>query len=314
MAEDDAADVPTEQRQPQDTRAGFVALIGVPNAGKSTLLNALVGAKVSIVSRKVQTTRALVRGIVMEGAAQIILVDTPGIFAPKRRLDRAMVHSAWSGAADADAVCLLIDARKGVDEEVETIIRRLPEVKRPKILILNKIDLIPRERLLELAAKLNQQVPFEDTFMISALKGDGIERLREALAQRMPPSPWLYPEDQVSDAPLRMLAAEITREKIYDRLHEELPYRSTVETDQWQVRPDGSVRIEQTIFVERESQRSIVLGKNGQTIKAIGQAARIEICEVAEAKVHLFLHVKVRENWADDPARYREMGLEFPTG
>jgi GTP-binding protein Era len=314
MAEDDTTGGPHEQRQPQDTRAGFVALIGVPNAGKSTLLNALVGAKVSIVSRKVQTTRALVRGIVMEGAAQIILVDTPGIFAPKRRLDRAMVHSAWSGAADADAVCLLVDARKGVDEEVETIIRRLPEVKRPKILILNKIDLIPRERLLELAAKLNQQVPFEETFMISALKGDGIARLREALARRMPPSPWLYPEDQVSDAPLRMLAAEITREKIYDRLHEELPYRSTVETDQWQARPDGSVRIEQTIFVERESQRSIVLGKNGQTIKAIGQAARIEISEVAEAKVHLFLHVKVRENWADDPARYREMGLEFPTG
>ncbi|MFC7665706.1 GTPase Era [Methylorubrum suomiense] len=298
----------------EDTRAGFVALIGVPNAGKSTLLNALVGTKVSIVSRKVQTTRALVRGIVMEGAAQVILVDTPGIFAPKRRLDRAMVHSAWSGAADADAVCLLVDARKGADEEVETILRRLPEVKRPKILILNKIDLIPRERLLELAATLNQQVPFEDTFMISALKGDGIERLRQALAERMPPSPWLYPEDQVSDAPLRMLAAEITREKIYDRLHEELPYRSTVETDQWQARPDGSVRIEQTIFVERESQRSIVLGKNGQTIKAIGQAARIEISEVAEAKVHLFLHVKVRENWADDPARYREMGLEFPTG
>ncbi|MFG5118885.1 GTPase Era [Methylorubrum sp. POS3] len=302
------------EAQREDTRAGFVALIGVPNAGKSTLLNALVGTKVSIVSRKVQTTRALVRGIVMEGAAQVILVDTPGIFAPKRRLDRAMVHSAWSGAADADAVCLLVDARKGVDEEVETILRRLPEVKRPKILILNKIDLIPRERLLELAATLNQQVPFEDTFMISALKGDGIERLRQALAERMPPSPWLYPEDQVSDAPLRMLAAEITREKIYDRLHEELPYRSTVETDQWQARPDGSVRIEQTIFVERESQRSIVLGKNGQTIKAIGQAARIEISEVAEAKVHLFLHVKVRENWADDPARYREMGLEFPTG
>lgn len=315
---DDADDGKPQEMQPEaqreDTRAGFVALIGVPNAGKSTLLNALVGTKVSIVSRKVQTTRALVRGIVMEGAAQVILVDTPGIFAPKRRLDRAMVHSAWSGAADADAVCLLVDARKGVDEEVETILRRLPEVKRPKILILNKIDLIPRERLLELAATLNQQVPFEDTFMISALKGDGVERLRQALAERMPPSPWLYPEDQVSDAPLRMLAAEITREKIYDRLHEELPYRSTVETDQWQARPDGSVRIEQTIFVERESQRSIVLGKNGQTIKAIGQAARIEISEVAEAKVHLFLHVKVRENWADDPARYREMGLEFPTG
>ncbi|HJE25157.1 MAG TPA: GTPase Era [Methylorubrum populi] len=314
MAEHEAGNEDGEGLPPQETRAGFVALIGVPNAGKSTLLNALVGAKVSIVSRKVQTTRALVRGIVMEGEAQIVLVDTPGIFAPKRRLDRAMVHSAWSGAADADAVCLLVDARKGADEEVETILRRLPEVKRPKILILNKIDLIARERLLELVAKLNTLVPFEDTYMISALNGDGVADLRKALAARMPPGPWLYPEDQISDAPLRMLAAEITREKIYDRLHEELPYRSTVETDQWQVRPDGSVRIEQTIFVERESQRSIVLGKGGQTIKAIGQAARLEIAEAAEAKVHLFLHVKVRENWADDPARYREMGLEFPTG
>ncbi|MBD8908554.1 GTPase Era [Methylorubrum zatmanii] len=314
MAEHEAGNEDGEGLPPQETRAGFVALIGVPNAGKSTLLNALVGAKVSIVSRKVQTTRALVRGIVMEGEAQIVLVDTPGIFAPKRRLDRAMVHSAWSGAADADAVCLLVDARKGADEEVETILRRLPEVKRPKILILNKIDLIARERLLELVAKLNALVPFEDTYMISALNGDGVADLRKALAARMPPGPWLYPEDQISDAPLRMLAAEITREKIYDRLHEELPYRSTVETDQWQVRPDGSVRIEQTIFVERESQRSIVLGKGGQTIKAIGQAARLEIAEAAEAKVHLFLHVKVRENWADDPARYREMGLEFPTG
>ncbi|AWI89063.1 GTPase Era [Methylorubrum aminovorans] len=314
MSENEPEHETDEGVRPQETRAGFVALIGVPNAGKSTLLNALVGAKVSIVSRKVQTTRALVRGIVMEGDAQIVLVDTPGIFAPKRRLDRAMVHSAWSGAADADAVCLLVDARKGADEEVETILRRLPEVKRPKILILNKIDLIARERLLELVAKLNAMVPFEDTFLISALNGDGVADLRKALAARMPPGPWLYPEDQISDAPLRMLAAEITREKIYDRLHEELPYRSTVETDQWQVRPDGSVRIEQTIFVERESQRSIVLGKGGQTIKAIGQAARIEIAEVAEAKVHLFLHVKVRENWADDPARYREMGLEFPTG
>ncbi|MEE7458408.1 GTPase Era [Methylorubrum populi] len=314
MAEHEDGEGGAPHEAPAETRAGFVALIGVPNAGKSTLLNALVGAKVSIVSRKVQTTRALVRGIVMEDAAQVVLVDTPGIFAPKRRLDRAMVHSAWSGASDADAVCLLVDARKGADEEVETILRRLPDVKRPKILILNKIDLIARERLLELVAKLNAAVPFEDTFLISALKGDGIADLRKALARRMPPGPWLYPEDQISDAPLRMLAAEITREKIYDRLHEELPYRSTVETDQWQVRPDGSVRIEQTIFVERESQRSIVLGKGGQTIKAIGQAARIEIAEAAESKVHLFLHVKVRENWADDPARYREMGLEFPTG
>ena len=313
-AREPARDPSTLPGTPADARAGFVALIGVPNAGKSTLLNNLVGTKVSIVSRKVQTTRALVRGILIEGSAQVVLVDTPGIFAPKRRLDRAMVHSAWSGAADADAVCLLVDARKGVDAEVEAVLGRLGEVKREKLLILNKIDLIPRERLLDLAAKLNAAAPFAETFMISALNGDGVADLRRALAARMPPGPWLYPEDQVSDAPLRMLAAEITREKIYDRLHEELPYRSTVETDQWQIRPDGSVRIEQTIFVERESQRSIVLGKGGQTIKAIGQAARIEIAEVAEAKVHLFLHVKVRENWADDPARYREMGLEFPTG
>ncbi|MGF3021735.1 GTPase Era [Methylobacterium aquaticum] len=311
---DDTTPDTEETGPPQETRAGFVALIGVPNAGKSTLLNSLVGTKVSIVSRKVQTTRALVRGIAMEGAAQIVLVDTPGIFAPKRRLDRAMVTSAWSGAADADAVCLLIDARKGVDEEVEAILTRMPELKRPKYLVLNKIDVIARERLLALAASLNERVRFERTFMISALTGDGVDDLRRELATRMPLSPWLYPEDQVSDAPLRMLAAEITREKIYDRLHEELPYSSTVETDQWQVRPDGSVRIEQTIFVERESQRKIVLGKGGQTIKAIGQAARIEIAEAAEATVHLFLFVKVRENWADDPERYREMGLEFPRG
>ncbi|WP_206289580.1 GTPase Era [Methylobacterium sp. DB0501] len=305
---------PADTTPPKDTRAGFVALIGVPNAGKSTLLNSLVGTKVSIVSRKVQTTRALVRGIAIEGNAQIVLVDTPGIFAPKRRLDRAMVTSAWSGAADADAVCLLIDARKGVDEEVDAILKRMPDLKRPKFLVLNKIDVIARERLLALAASVNARVPFERTFMISALTGDGVDDLRRDLAARMPSGPWLYPEDQVSDAPLRMLAAEITREKIYDRLHEELPYSSTVETDQWQVRPDGSVRIEQTIFVERESQRSIVLGKGGQTIKAIGQAARIDIAEAAEAKVHLFLFVKVRENWADDPERYREMGLEFPRG
>jgi len=297
-----------------DTRCGFVALIGAPNAGKSTLLNGLVGAKVSIVSRKVQTTRALVRGIALEGAAQIVFVDTPGLFRPKRRLDRAMVTQAWSGAGDADAVCLLIDARKGVDEENEDILQRLPDLRQPKILVLNKIDLIEREKLLGLAAGLNARLPFAHTFMVSALTGDGVEDLKRQLAALMPPSPWLYPEDQISDAPLRMLAAEITREKIYERLHEELPYRSTVETDQWQQRPDGSVRIEQTIFVERESQRKIVLGKGGQTIKAIGQLARKDIAEVAEAPVHLFLFVKVRENWADDPERYREMGLEFPKG
>jgi GTP-binding protein Era len=294
------------------TRAGFVALIGAPNAGKSTLLNALVGAKVSIVSRKVQTTRALVRGIAIEGSAQIVFVDTPGLFKPKRRLDRAMVTSAWGGAGDADAVCLLLDVRKGVDEENEAILGRLPELRQPKVLILNKIDLIERARLLDLAASVNARLPFDHTFMISALTGDGVADLRKRLAVLMPESPWLYPEDQVSDAPLRMLAAEITREKIYERLHEELPYQSTVETDQWQQRDDGSVRIEQTVFVERESQRKIVLGKGGQTIKAIGQAARKDIAEIAEAPVHLFLFVKVREGWEDDPERYREMGLEFP--
>jgi len=303
-----------EQPEKHQTKAGFVALIGAPNAGKSTLLNALVGSKVSIVSRKVQTTRALVRGIAVEGEAQIVFVDTPGIFKPKRRLDRAMVTSAWGGAGDADVVALLLDVRRGVDEEAEAILAKLPELKQPKVLILNKIDLIERSRLLELAAKLNEKVPFVHTFMISALNGDGIETLRRQLAGMMPEGPWLYPEDQISDAPLRMLAAEITREKIYERLHEELPYQSTVETDQWQVRPDGSVRIEQTVFVERDSQRKIVLGKGGQTIKAIGQLARKEIAEIAEAPVHLFIFVKVRENWSDDPERYREMGLEFPKG
>ena len=303
-----------EQPEQTTTKAGFVALIGAPNAGKSTLLNSLVGSKVSIVSRKVQTTRALVRGIAIEGEAQIVFVDTPGIFKPKRRLDRAMVTSAWGGAGDADVIALLLDARKGIDEEAEAILAKLPELKRPKVLILNKIDLIERSRLLEMAAKLNEQVPFAHTFMISALKGDGIETMKRQLAQMMPEGPWLYPEDQISDAPLRMLAAEITREKIYERLHEELPYQSTVETDQWQVRPDGSVRIEQTVFVERDSQRKIVLGKGGQTIKAIGQSARKEIAEIAESPVHLFIFVKVRENWSDDPERYREMGLEFPRG
>ncbi|MEE1611623.1 GTPase Era [Microvirga sp. CF3016] len=303
-----------EQPEQTNTKAGFVALIGAPNAGKSTLLNSLVGSKVSIVSRKVQTTRALVRGIAIEGDAQIVFVDTPGIFKPKRRLDRAMVTSAWGGAGDADVIALLLDVRKGVDEEAEAILGKLPELKQPKVLILNKIDLIERSKLLDMASRLNEQVPFAHTFMISALKGDGIDTMKRQLAAMMPEGHWLYPEDQISDAPLRMLAAEITREKIYERLHEELPYQSTVETDQWQQRPDGSVRIEQTVFVERDSQRKIVLGKGGQTIKAIGQAARKEIAEIAESPVHLFIFVKVRENWSDDPERYREMGLEFPRG
>jgi GTP-binding protein Era len=297
-----------------ETRCGFVALIGAPNAGKSTLLNSLVGAKVSIVSRKVQTTRQLVRGIVIEGSSQIIFVDTPGIFQPKRRLDRAMVTSAWGGAGDADVIGLLVDARRGIDENVEALLAKLADMRRPKVLVLNKIDLIQRDKLLALASELNNRVSFGHTFMISALTGDGTDVLKRSLAELMQPGPWLYPEDQITDAPLRMLAAEITREKMFERLHDELPYQSTVETDSWEERPDGSVRIEQTVFVERESQRKIVLGDGGQTIKAIGQASRRDIAEAAETRVHLFLHVKVRENWSEDPARYREMGLEFPRG
>ena len=297
---------------PAQTACGFVALIGAPNVGKSTLVNALVGSKVTIVSRKVQTTRALIRGIVIEDNAQIILVDTPGIFSPKRRLDRAMVSTAWSGAHDADLVCVLLDAKAGIDDEADAILTKLATVAHPKILVLNKIDLIPREKLLALAQAANERMKFEHTFMISALSGDGVDDLRKTLAGMVPPGPFHYPEDQMSDAPLRHLAAEITREKIYRQLHQELPYQSTVETDTWTERNDKSVRIEQTIFVERESQRKIVLGKGGATIKSIGADSRKEIAEILGVPVHLFLFVKVRENWGDDPDRYREMGLEFP--
>lgn len=297
---------------PPAPRCGFAALVGAPNAGKSTLLNQLVGAKVSIVSRKAQTTRALVRGIAVSGDAQVILVDTPGIFAPKRRLDRAMVTTALAGASDADVIVMMVDARRGADEETLAILAKLAQSRAPKILVLNKVDLVARERLLGLTADLNARAPFDETFMISALTGDGVPDLLAALGSRMKPSPWLYPEDQLSDAPLRILAAEITREKIYDMLHEELPYQSTVETDSWQNQKDGSARIEQTIFVAREGQKRIVIGEGGRTIKAIGQAARREIAEAAEQRVHLFLFVKVRENWADDPERYREMRLDFP--
>jgi GTPase len=300
-----------EQRA-EETRCGFVALIGAPNAGKSTLLNTLVGSKVTIVSHKVQTTRALVRGIAIEASAQLIFVDTPGIFAPKRRLDRAMVTSAWSGAHDADAVAVLIDARKGLDDEALAILMGLAEVRQPKLLLLNKIDLVEREKLLALAKAANERVAFAATFMISALTGDGVSDAKRWLAEKMPPGPWLYPPDQMSDAPLRQLAAEITREKLFHRLHQELPYQSTVETESWKELRDGSVRIEQTIYVERESQRKIVLGKAGAAIKAIGAEARKEIAEIAEKPVHLFLFVKVREGWGDDPERYRGMGLEFP--
>ena len=297
---------------PAATRCGFVALIGAPNVGKSTLINALVGEKVSIVSRKVQTTRALIRGIVVEGNGQIILVDTPGIFAPKRRLDRAMVTTAWTGAHDADLVCVLLDAKLGLDSEAEAILERLANVAHPKMLVINKIDLVPREKLLALAKTANDRMKFEQTFMIAALSGDGVDDLRTALSAALPEGPFLYPEDQMSVAPMRHLAAEITREKIYQQLHQELPYQSTVETDSWTERKDSSVRIEQTIFVERESQRKIVLGKGGATIKSIGAAARKEIAEIVGHPVHLFLFVKVREDWGNDPDRYREMGLEFP--
>jgi GTPase len=296
----------------QGTRCGFVALIGAPNAGKSTLLNALVGSKISIVTPKVQTTRALIRGIAMEGAAQLIFVDTPGIFAPRRRLDRAMVGSAWGSTQDADIVALLIDSQKGVQEDEEAILRGLADVRAPKVLALNKVDLVEKPKLLELAQSLNERTTFAATFMISARSGDGVGDLRAYFAAHVPPGPWLYPEDQISDAPLRQLAAEITREKLYLRLHQELPYQSTVETEVWKELKDGAVRIEQTIYVERDSQRKIVLGKGGQTIKAIGAAARADIAAAIEHPVHLFLFVKVREGWGDDPERYREMGLEFP--
>jgi GTP-binding protein Era len=302
-----------DQAKPaSDTRCGFVALIGAPNAGKSTLLNALVGSKVTIVSHKVQTTRALIRGITLEGRAQLIFVDTPGIFAPKRRLDRAMVTTAWSGAHEADLIGVLIDARKGIDEEAEALLDRLADVKPTKILILNKIDLVPRATLLLLTKIANEKAKFDSTFMISALTGDGVADLKTWLADRMPPSPWLYPPDQMSDAPVRQLAAEITREKLFDRLHQELPYHSTVETETWKELRGGDIRVEQTIYVERESQRKIVIGKGGQTLKSIGESSRREIAEIVEHKVHLFLFVKVREGWGDDPERYRAMGLEFP--
>jgi len=309
---DDAPRITTGPAAAVATRCGFVALIGAPNVGKSTLVNALVGSKVTIVSRKVQTTRALIRGIVIENNAQIILVDTPGIFLPKRRLDRAMVSTAWSGAHDADLVCVLLDAKSGIDEEADAILQKLSTVRHPKILVLNKIDLVPREKLLALTKAVNDRLAFEQTFMVSALSGDGVDDLRRTLAAMVPPGPFHYPEDQMSDAPMRHLAAEITREKIFRQLHQELPYQSTVETDSWTERKDKSVRIEQTIFVERESQRKIVLGKGGSAIKSIGADARKEIAEILGQPVHLFLFVKVRENWGEDPDRYREMGLEFP--
>lgn len=294
-----------------DTRCGFVALIGAPNAGKSTLLNRLVGGKVSIVSHKVQTTRALVRGIMAHKQTQIIFVDTPGLFQPKRRLDRAMVNKAWDGAGDSDVVALLIDAQKGVREDEERILASLKDRKQKVILLLNKIDMVKRESLLALVEKISAEVEFQQTFMISAAKGDGCEDLLNYLAKEMAVGPWLYPEDQMSDLPMRQLAAEITREKLFERLHQELPYSLTVETESWKELKGGDVRVEQTVFVQRESHKKILLGKGGQTVKAVSQSARKDLQEMLEQKIHLFLFVKVREKWLDDPERYREMGLDF---
>ena len=297
---------------PAGPRCGFVAVIGAPNVGKSTLVNALVGAKVTIVTPKVQTTRAIMRGIAIEGDAQLIFVDTPGIFSPRRRLDRAMVATAWSGAHDADIVALMVDAKRGLDDETAAIATKLADVATPKILVVNKVDLVAKPSLLGLVAAANEGAKYAATFLIAALSGNGVAEVKAWLAAHVPEGPWHYPEDQITDAPLRALAAEITREKIYLHLHQELPYHSTVETESCQERKDGSVRIEQTIYVERESQRKIVLGKGGQAIKSIGAQARKEIAEILEKPVHLFLFVKVREGWSEDPERYREMGLEFP--
>ena len=294
------------------TRSGFVALIGAPNAGKSTLMNQLVGAKVSIVSHKVQTTRAIVRGIAIQDRTQIVFIDTPGIFTPKRRLDRAMVTTAWGGAKDGDLVLVLIDAERGIKGDAEALLESLAERQGRKILVINKIDQVKRETLLALTAAIHAKAKFDETFMISALTGSGCQDLMDYLAKTLPEGPWYYPEDQISDLPMRQLAAEITREKLFLRLHQELPYASHVETERWEEKKDGSVRIEQVIYVERDSQKKIVLGHKGETIKAIGQASRKEIAEILEQKVHLFLFVKVRGNWGDDPERYREMGLEFP--
>ena len=299
------------------TRAGFVALIGEPNAGKSTLLNRMVGAKVSIVTHKVQTTRARIRGVAMEGQAQIVFVDTPGLFRPRRRLDRAMVKAAWGGAADADIIVLLIEAHRGLTDGVEAIIDRMKDQipqGQQVALAINKIDRVKAEVLLALAEKMNTAFPFAKTFMISAEKGYGVQDLREWLAEQIPAGPWFYPEDQIADLPMRMIAAEMTREKLTLRLHEELPYQLTVETEKWEDKPDGSTRIDQIVYVSRDGHKGIVLGNGGETIKAIGVAARAEISTFLDRKVHLFLQVKVRENWQEEAERYSEMGLDFKDG
>jgi len=298
------------------TRCGFVALIGEPNAGKSTLLNRMVGAKVSIVTHKVQTTRARIRGVALEGAAQLIFVDTPGLFRPRRRLDRAMVAAAWGGAADADVVVLLVEAHRGLTEGVRTILDALDmQVKgRPVALAINKIDRVEAPALLKLTEQMNAAHPFVRTFMISAEKGHGVDDLRRWLADEVPEGPWLYPEDQIADLPMRTIAAEITREKLTLRLHQELPYQLTVETEAWDERDDGSARIDQVIYVARDGHKGIVLGKGGATLKAVGQAARAELEEFLGRRVHLFTQVKVRPGWLDEAERYSEMGLNFRDG
>ena len=294
-----------------DTKSGFIAVLGAPNAGKSTFINRVVGTKVSIVSPKVQTTRTRVLGIMMRGDAQLIFIDTPGIFEPRRRLDRAMVAAAWSGAADADLVVLLVDCKRGFDNDTRRIVKNLKEQNRRVALALNKVDLVKKPDLLALAASLNEAATFTDTYMISALNGDGVDDLLNDLTAALPPGPWLFPPDQVSDMPARLLAAEITREQLYLQLRQELPYSATVETESWEERPDGSVAINQVIYVERDSQKGIVLGKGGARIKSIGANARAELEGILEQKVHVMLFVKVREKWSDDPERYRDWGLDF---
>lgn len=301
------ADLPDQT----ETTCGFVALIGAPNAGKSTLLNQMVGAKVAIVTHKVQTTRTRITGIGMHENTQLVFIDTPGIFEPKRRLDRAMVNAAWKGSEDAESTVLLVDARKGVTEDVERIVKGLADAKRNTVLALNKIDGMKREGLLALIAELNEYDIFTDTFLISALTGEGVGDLKAFLADRAPEGPWMYPEDQISDTTMRILAAEITREKVYLRLHDELPYATTVETEKWEDRKDGSVRIEQVIHVERETQKGIVIGKGGTMLKKLGQMAREEMEEEFQRRVHLFLHVRTTERWADDKTMYQDMGLDF---
>ena len=298
------------------TRAGFIALIGEPNAGKSTLLNRMVGAKVSIVTHKVQTTRARIRGVAMEGESQLVFVDTPGLFKPRRRLDRAMVAAAWGGAADADVVVLLIEAHRGVTEGVERILEGLGDIARGRkvALAINKIDRVHSPVLLALTQKMNARFPFVETFMISAEKGHGVDHLRAWLAEQMPEGPWLYPEDQIADLPMRMIASEITREKLTLRLHQELPYQLTVETENWEERKDGSAKIDQVIYVMRDGHKGIILGNRGETIKAVSKAAREELEEFLDRRIHLFLQVKVRPNWLEDAERYSEMGLDFKDG